>query len=228
MEGLPPHVRCGIGPFAEFRHFVPVLIVDTLTAMGLVISFADSVGLLLAADSTLDILETAPSHPFLFGFAYSESMDLYLDDIAGGRIATLCLVLHHSGYFLGWADADHMAHGVRGRIVVPFADNGYGLIEICTSDTPYTASGARNRNGYFQLGMLSIPNDLANWYLDLAKTAESKIKEGTFEVFEHQTNVKVMGPTIFSDYSKIMDKTMTLTKWCLLADAGLFAVSIFL
>ena len=78
------------------------------------------------------------------------------------------------------------------------------------------------------LGMLSKPNDLANWYLELAKNAESKIKEGTFEVLEHQTNVKVMGPTIFSDYSKVMDKTMNITKWCLLADAGLFALSIFL
>ena len=76
--------------------------------------------------------------------------------------------------------------------------------------------------------MLSKPNDLANWYLELAKNAESKIKEGTFEVLEHQTNVKVMGPTIFSDYSKVMDKTMSITKWCLLGDAGLFAMSIFL
>ena len=140
----------------------------------------------------------------------------------------MCLELNNKKYFLGWADANNMENGVREQIVKHFADNGYELIEICTSDTHYTASGARNRNGYFQLGMLSKPNDLANWYLDLAKTAEAKIKEGTFEVLEHQTNVKVMGPTIFSDYSKIMDKTMNITKWCLLADAGLFAVSIFL
>ena len=54
------------------------------------------------------------------------------------------------------------------------------------------------------------------------------MKEGEFEVLEHQTNVKVMGPTIFSDYSKIMDKTMNITKYCLIADAGLFLAAIFL
>ena len=31
-----------------------------------------------------------------------------------------------------------------------------------------------------------------------------------------------------SDYSKIMDKTMNITKYCLIADAGLFLAAIFL
>ena len=117
-------------------------------------------------------------------------MNLNQNDIAEGRIATLCLEINNKNYFLGWADANNMENGVREQNVTHFANNGYELIEICTSDTHYTASGARNRNGYFQLGMLSKPNDLANWYLELAKNAESKIKEGTFEVLEHQTNVK--------------------------------------
>ena len=89
-------------------------------------------------------------------------MNLNQNDIAEGRIATLCLEINNKNYFLGWADANNMENGVREQIVTHFANNGYELIEICTSDTHYTASGARNRNGYFQLGMLSKPNDLAN------------------------------------------------------------------
>ena len=54
------------------------------------------------------------------------------------------------------------------------------------------------------------------------------MNEGTFEILEHQTNVKVMGPTIFSDLSKMMSKSLHITKWCLLADAGLFGLSILL
>ena len=100
--------------------------------------------------------------------------------------------------------------------------------EMCIRDRHYTASGARNSNGYHQLGVLSKPPELANWYFDLAQKAESRIKKGKFEVLEHQKNVKVMGPTIFSDYSKIMDKTMNITKYCLIADAGLFLAAIFL
>ena len=116
----------------------------------------DSEDLLLAAKSTLDTLKTKDSYSFKFGFANSEKMNLNQNDIAEGRIATLCLEINDKKYFLGWADANNMENGVREQIVTHFANNGYELIEICTSDTHYTASGARNRNGYFQLGMLSL------------------------------------------------------------------------
>ncbi|MDC0202595.1 DUF2070 family protein [Candidatus Nitrosopelagicus sp.] len=228
MEDLPPNVRSEIEQFAENRNFEQVMIVDTHNAMGKDISKEDSEDLLLAAKSTLDTLKTKESHPFKFGFANSEDMELIENDIAGGGIAILCLEINNKKYFLGWADANNMENGVRETIVKHFADNGSELIEICTSDTHYTASGARNRNGYHQLGVLSKPPELSNWYFDLAQKAESRIKEGSFEVLEHQTNVKVMGPTIFSDYSKIMDKTMNITKYCLIADAGLFLAAIFL
>jgi putative membrane protein len=228
MEDLPPNVRSEIEQFAENRNFEQVLIVDTHNAMGKEISKEDSEDLLLAAKSTLDTLKTKESHSFKFGFANSENMELVENDIAGGGIAVLCLEINDKKYFLGWADANNMENGVRETIVKHFADNGSELIEICTSDTHYTASGARNRNGYHQLGVLSKPPELSNWYFDLAQKAESKIKEGEFEVLEHQTNVKVMGPRIFSDYSKIMDKTMNITKYCLIADAGLFLAAIFL
>jgi putative membrane protein len=228
MEDLPPNVRSEIERFAENRNFEQVLIVDTHNAMGKEISKEDSEDLLLAAKSTLDTLKTKENHPFKFGFANSENMELIENDIAGGGIAVLCLEINDKKYFLGWADANNMENGVRETIVKHFENNGCELIEICTSDTHYTASGARNRNGYHQLGMLSKPPELSNWYFDLAQKAESKIKEGEFQVLEHQTNVKVMGPTIFSDYSKIMDKTMNITKYCLIADAGLFLAAIFL
>ena len=228
MEDLPTNVRSEIEQFAENRNFEQVMIVDTHNAMGKDISREDSEDLLLAAKSTLDTLKTKESHPFKFGFANSKDMELTENDIAGGGIAVLCLEINNKKYFLGWADANNMENGVRETIVKHFENNGSELIEICTSDTHYTASGARNRNGYHQLGVLSKPPELSNWYFDLAQKAESRIKEGKFEVLEHQTNVKVMGPTIFSDYSKIMDKTMNITKYCLIADAGLFLAAIFL
>ena len=121
-----------------------------------------------------------------------------------------------------------MENGVREQIVKHFANIGYELIEICTSDTHYTADGARNKNGYFQLGMISEPSQLANWYLELAQKAESQMNECSFEILENQSKVKVMGSDIYSDYLKCMNKSMNITKVFLLADAGLFALSIFL
>ena len=182
--------------------------------------------MLYSAYSTLDTLKTKQSFPFKFGYANSDEMNISKADIAMGGIAVLCLELNGKKYFVGWADANNMENGVREQIVKHFSNIGYELIEICTSDTHFTADGARNRNGYFQLGIISKPDQLANWYLELAQKAEQQIKEGSFEILEHQSDVKVMGSDIYSDYLKSMNKSMKITKVFLLADAGLSLIHI--
>ena len=228
MEDLTMYVRTEIEQFAKNRNFEQVLIVDTHNAMGSEISKEDSEDLLIAAKSTLDTLKTKQSFPFKFGYANSDDMMISKADIAMGGIAVLCLELNDKKYFVGWADANNMENGVREQIVKHFSNMDYELIEVCTSDTHFTADGARNKNGYFQLGMISKPEQLANWYLELAQKAELQIKEGSFEILENQTDVKVMGSDIYSDYLKSMNKSMKITKVFLLADAGLFGISIFL
>ena len=228
MEDLTMYVRTEIEQFAKNRNFEQVLIVDTHNAMGSEISKEDSEDLLIAAKSTLDTLKTKQSFPFKFGYANSDDMMISKADIAMGGIAVLCLELNNKKYFVGWADANNMENGVREQIVKHFSNMDYELIEVCTSDTHFTADGARNKNGYFQLGMISKPEQLANWYLELAQKAEQQIKEGSFEILENQTDVKVMGSDIYSDYLKSMNKSMKITKVFLLADAGLFGISIFL
>ena len=228
MEDLTMDIRTQIEQFAKNRNFEQVMIVDTHNAMGDEISKEDSEDLLIAAKSTLDTLKTKQSYPFKFGYQNSNDMNIKKADIAMGGIAILCLEINEKKYFVGWADANNMENGVREQIVKHFANIGYELIEICTSDTHFTADGARNKNGYFQLGMISKPTQLANWYLELAQKAEKQMNECSFEILENQSNVKVMGSDIYADYLKCMNKSMNITKVFLLADAGLFALSIFL
>ena len=228
MEDLTMDIRTQIEQFAKNRNFEQVMIVDTHNAMGDEISKEDSEDLLIAAKSTLDTLKTKQSYPFKFGYQNSNDMNIKKADIAMGGIAILCLEINEKKYFVGWADANNMENGVREQIVKHFANIGYELIEICTSDTHFTADGARNKNGYFQLGMISKPTQLANWYLELAQKAEKQMNECSFEILENQSKVKVMGSDIYADYLKCMNKSMNITKVFLLADAGLFALSIFL
>ena len=228
MEDLTMDIRTQIEQFAKNRNFEQVMIVDTHNAMGDEISKEDSEDLLIAAKSTLDTLKTKQSYPFKFGYQNSNDMNIKKADIAMGGIAILCLEINEKKYFVGWADANNMENGVREQIVKHFANIGYELIEICTSDTHFTADGARNKNGYFQLGMISKPTQLANWYLELAQKAEKQMNDCSFEILENQSKVKVMGSDIYADYLKCMNKSMNITKVFLLADAGLFALSIFL
>ena len=224
MDDLPPVMKSEIEQFSKNRNFENVLIVDCHNAMGGEISKIDSEDLLTASKSVLDTLKTKEVYPLEFGYANSSDMNLDAADLALGGIGILCLRLNGKKYFLGWADANNMENGVREEIVKHFSNNGYDLIEICTSDTHYS-TGVRNKNGYYQFGIVSKPNDVANWYLDVAKKAEKKIESASFEILEHNTSAKVMGPTIYRDYSRAVDRSMKITKGVLLGCVALFLIT---
>lgn len=228
MEDIPLHIKSEIEQFSKNRNFDRVLIVDSHNAMGEEISQTDSEDLLSASKSCLDTLKTKDTHPLEFGYANSKDMKINAPDLALGGIGILCLRINGKKYFLGWADANNMENGLREAVVQHFSNNGYDLIEICTSDTHYTAKKVRNRNGYYHFGLFTKPQDMANWYLEIAKRSEKNIEPASFEILENETNVKVMGPTIFRDYSRAVDKTMKLTKGFLLGCAAFFLITMFL
>jgi putative membrane protein len=228
MEDIPLHVKSEIEQFSKNRSFSQVLIVDCHNAMGEEISQNDSEDLLAASKSCLDTLKTKKTYPLEFGYANSKDMMINAPDLALGGIGILCLRINNKKYFLGWADANNMENGVREAVVKHFSDNGYELIEICTSDTHYTTQGVRNRNGYYQFGLVTKPQDMATWYLEIAKESEKNIELASFEILENETNVKVMGPTIFRDYSRAVDNSMKLTKGFLLGCTLFFILTMFL
>src|SRR3972149_5718291 len=228
MEDLPLHVKSEIEQFSKNRNFGQVLIVDCHNAMGEEISQNNSEDLLTASKSCLDTLMTKETYPLEFGYANSKDMDIKAPDLALGGIGILCLRTNNKKYFLGWADANNMENWVSEAVVNHFSKNGYDLIEICTSDTHYTTQGVRNRNGYYQFGLVTKPQDMANWYLEIAKESEKNIEPASFEILENEANVKVMGPTIFRDYSRAVDKTMNLTKGFLSACSAFFLLTMFL
>jgi putative membrane protein len=228
MEDLPLHIKSEIEQFSKNRNFNQALIVDCHNAMGGEISQADSEDLLSASKSCLDTLMTKETFPLEFGYANSKDMKISAPDLALGGIGILCLRINGKKYFLGWADANNMENGLREAVVTHFSKNGYELVEICTSDTHYTTKGVRNRNGYYQFGFVTKPEDMANWYLQIAKESEKNIESASFEILENESKVKVMGPSIFRDYSRAIDKTMKLTKGFLLGCAAFFMLTMFL
>jgi len=143
-------------------------------------------------------------------------------------LGVTCLKINNKKYFLGWADANNMENGVREKIIKNFADKGYNLLEICTSDTHYAAVKARNRNGYYQLGLIAGADKLSKWFLEIAENAESKISSAKYEILENETEVKVMGQSIYEDYSKALENSLRITKMFVIGGLGLFITSLFL
>ncbi len=228
MEDLPSYIKTEIEQFAENRNFEQVLTVDCHNAMGAEILKTDSEDMLKAAKSCLDTLITKEKYPIEFGYANSKKLNLYTVDLANGGLGILCLKINDSKYFLGWADANNMENGVREKIVDAFKEHGYQMLEIFTSDTHFSQVKVRNKNGYYQFGIISKPAEIANWYLKIAMDAESNISPGKFEILQNVSKIKIMGPKIFEDFKIAMDNSLRITKFFASGGFGLFIISLFL
>ena len=152
-------------------------------------------------------------------------MNLNSDELAKAGLGIVCMRINNKNYFLGWADANNMENGVRELVVEHFEKNGYTLLEICTSDTHFTTKNVRNRNGYNQFGKITLPENISKWFLDLAKNAENTISSASFEILRHTTDVRIMGPTIYHDFSKALDNSIKITKLILIGCAVLFLIT---
>ncbi|MEK6817805.1 MAG: DUF2070 family protein [Thermoproteota archaeon] len=228
MEDIPNYMKKEIEQYAKNRNYIRILIVDCHNAMGAEISKEDGEDMLKAAKSCLDSLMTKDSYPIEFGYANSDSMDVWTEDLGMGGLGIVCLKINDKKFFLGWADANNMENGVREKIVENFTKSGYQLLEICTSDTHYAPVKARNRNGYYQLGLITGAEKISKWFLEIANNAESKTTSAKFEILENETDVKIMGEGIYEDYSKALDNSLKITKGFMIGSVILFIITLFL
>ena len=140
----------------------------------------------------------------------------------------ICLKINGSRYHIGWADANNMENGVREEIVERLKSDGHTMIEICTSDTHFSRVKVRNRNGYYQLGLVTPAEKLSEWFGRLAVDAQDSTSTASFEILENEALIRVMGSGIFDDYSKALEKSLRITKYFALGGAVLFVTSLLL
>jgi putative membrane protein len=228
MEDIPSYMKKEIEQYGNNRNFTKIMTVDCHNAMGEEISKEDGEDMLKAAKSCLDSLITKDSFPIEFGYANTNDMDVWTEDLAMGGLGITCLKINDKKYFLGWADANNMENGIREKIIEKFSNKGYNLLEICTSDTHYAAVKARNRNGYYQLGLITNSDKLSKWFLEIAENAQSNIAVAKYEILENEAEVKVMGQSIYEDYSKALENSLKITKIFVIGCIGFFITSLFL
>ncbi len=227
MEDIPSYMKTEIEQYAKNRGYIRTMIIDSHNAMGSEISKEDGEDMLKATKSCLDSLITKENYPIEFGYANSDNMDVWTEDLGMGGLGIICLKINNKKYFIGWADANNMENGVREKIVENFAKTNYNLLEICTSDTHYAPVKARNRNGYYQLGLITGSEKLSKWFLGIAKNAEQKTTSAKYEILENQTDVKIMGQGIFEDYSRALDNSLKISKVFMIGSVCLFITSLF-
>ena len=228
MEDIPSYMKTEIEQYAKNRDCTRTMIVDSHNAMGSEISKEDGEDMLNAAKSCLDSLMIKEKYQIEFGYSNSNDMDVWTEDLGMGGLGIICLKINDKKYFIGWADANNMENGVREKIVENFAKRDYNLLEICTSDTHYAPVKARNRNGYYQLGLITDSEKLSKWFLDIAEIAQIKTTTAKYEILENQADVKIMGQGIFEDFSKALDNSLKISKIFMIGGVCLFITSLFL
>ena len=228
MEDIPSFMKTEIEQYAKNRNYYKTMIVDCHNAMGEEISKEDAEDMSKAAKSCLDTLIKKDSFPIEYGYANSDGMDVWAEDLGMGGLGVVCLKINAKMYFIAWADANNMENGVRESIVELFAKRGYNLLEICTSDTHFQQVKVRNRNGYYHLGVITGAEKLGKWLIAITKRAQADTVPARYEILENEADVMVMGRGIFEDYSKAIDSALKITKGFLIGGVLLFTSSLFL
>lgn len=228
MEDIPAYIKTDIEQYAKNRGYSGAMIVDCHNAMGASLSGSDGRDMLKAAKSCLDMLLARDGFPIEFGYANSDAMNIEANDLGMGGLGVFCLKINGKKHHIGWADANNMENGVREKIIEELHAKGYEMLEVCTSDTHFSRVKARNRNGYYQLGLVTPAGRLAEWFGRLAADAERSVTAAGFEILENETSIRVMGSGIFDDYSKALENSLRITKYFALGGTVLFITSLFL
>ena len=226
MEDLPSSIKAEIDVHARRAGLMRAMLVDCHNAMGPEISGDDYSDMLQASRECLDALAAAKQHPMKIGYANSNGMDVRSEDMGMGGLGMLCLGVNGSRYYMGWADANNMQNGTREKVVAEFTKTGRTLLDICTSDTHYTPVKAKNRNGYYQLGLMSGDSRLSGWFLDLAQEADVRVSPSKFDISETDTSLLLMGSKMFENYSRAMDRSMNLVKIFMIGCSALFLTTL--
>ena len=101
MEDIPSYMKTEIVQYANNRNYGRTMIVDCHNAMGEEISKEDGEDMLKAAKSCLDTLISKESFPIELGYANTDEMDVWTEDLGMGGLGIICLKLNNKKYFLG-------------------------------------------------------------------------------------------------------------------------------
>jgi putative membrane protein len=104
-----------------------------------------------------------------------------------------------------------MKNGIREKIALSLASQGFKIIEICTSDT-HATSGKRNTKGYYTLGDITCESKIIDVFNSLATHAKKNLSHAKFDIFKTESQVMVMGTDQFDDYSNALEKSFQVTK----------------
>ena len=164
-----------------------------------------------AAGAVLQKLKRTKQKPFKIGYAHSSELHIGLkSDIGPAGICVIVFEIDGILHPLISFDSNNASMGFRENLLGQIKD--VNIIEICTTDTHFNAAKVMNENGYDALGEVTKADETASTLNALIKAASSRMVESDFRISGIETEVKVVGGKLLSDFSVALDRVTDMAR----------------
>ena len=211
MEDLPTSIRNNIEQNAKELGFSDIMLVDAHNALGKKISAEEETILCDFASSSLKKLKGQQYHSYKIGYANSKASGFKFIELGGAGIGVLDIQINNENHLVGWSDSNNLVNGLRERILSELNEQGFNMLEICSSDT-HSSSGKRTRQGYYALGNVTSYKDIISAFKEISQKAISSTTSSSFSFLDSFSQIKLMGRDQFDNYATALNKSMNITK----------------
>jgi len=213
MEDLPLDLKQEIEGLALKLGYKHAVIVDTHNSQGDVVNKEDCDEFIKATEKALMDLKSKDQHNFMVGFAHSSELNFSLgNDIGPAGLCVLILEIDGKKYSIAVADSNNAIMGLREELSKIFKDSSAPILELCTSDTHVTAGKASSSKGYIALGERTGLKELSEVIKNLIDKSLKRIAQANFQVDYIDSSVKVIGMKLIDDFSKVLNRSLSLFK----------------
>jgi putative membrane protein len=213
MEDLPLNLKQKIENLAFKLGYKNTIIVDTHNSQGDIIKEDDCDELIKSAEKALINLRSLNQGNFMAGFAHSSELDLQLgEDIGPAGLGVLVLEINGRKYSIVAVDSNNSIKGLREELLRNFKDSKAPILELCTSDTHFTAGKKSISKGYIALGERTGLKELSEAIKVLICKSLERLAPASFQVNYVTSSVKVIGMELINTLSKVLDKSLSLVK----------------
>jgi len=211
MEDFPQSVKETVERKALELGYRGAFVVDAHNSLGKPPTEDECNSTIEAASAVLQKLRPAKQKPFKIGYAHSSELHIGLKaDIGPAGICLIVFEIDGILHSLISFDSNNASIGFREKLLEQIKD--VNVIEICTTDTHFNAAKVMNENGYDALGGLTKINDISSTLNKLIKIASSKMVESDFRISGMETDVKVVGGKLLSDFSVALDNVTRIAR----------------
>ena len=211
MEDFPQSVKETVERKALELGYRGAFVVDAHNSLGKPPTEDECNSTIEAAGAVLQKLKRTKQKPFKIGYAHSSELHIGLkSDIGPAGICLMVFEIDGISHSLISFDSNNASMGFREKLLEQIKD--VNIIEVCTTDTHFNAAKVMNENGYDALGEVTKADETASTLNALIKAASSRMVESDFRISGIETEVKVVGGKLLSDFSVALDKVTGIAR----------------